>query len=124
LVWFVVEFLSIDYDILCFWILEKTPLCLEEPILDIGDSIKDWAEKISLLILGFFIFDLGYRAAKIGWRNSLHDRQYWFDIVITMPFFWLFEPWEFMITLRVLKVIRISIKFYKAYKKAKRLKQN
>ena len=69
-VWFVIEITAIDYDVLCIWSLENTPLCLQEPILQVGDELKDWSEKISMVILGFFVLDLGYRAGQSGWKKS------------------------------------------------------
>lgn len=123
-IWFIIELLTIDYNVFCFWVLEESALCLKEPVFHIDDSIKEWSEKISILILGFFVFDLGFRAGKIGWKKCLHDRGYIFDIAITIPFFWIFEPWAFMRTLRVLKVIRVGLNVYKAYQKQKRLRRH
>jgi len=125
-VWFIFEITTFDYDVLCIGILEETSLCLQEPMIQVSEGVKDWSEKISLVILGFFVLDLGYRAGQQGWKKSLHSRQYWFDVAITVPFFWIIEPWAFMRTLRilkVLKVIKVALKFLKAYKKAKRMKE-
>jgi len=125
-VWFIFEITTFDYDVLCIGILDETPLCLQEPMFQVSAEVKDWSEKISLMILGFFVFDLGYRAGQQGWKKSLRSKQYWFDVAITVPFFWIIEPWAFMRTLRVLKVlkvIKVASKFLKAYKKVKRVKK-
>jgi hypothetical protein len=124
-VWFVIEITSIDYDVLCIWILEETVLCLQEPIFQVDDGFKEWSEKISLVILGFFVMDLGYRAGKQGWNKSLRSWQYWLDVAITFPFFWVIEPWAFMRTLRIIKVVKVFklvMKMVKAYKKINRVK--
>ena len=84
----------------------------------------DFSEKISMLILGFFVFDLGYRCGKIGWSGFIHDKQNILDIIITIPFFWIVEPWAFMRMLRMLKVVKLILKIYQAIKKGQRIKQN
>ena len=121
-VWFVIETLAFDYDTFCFWPLEETVLCINEPVIELNQMLEGWSEKISMLILGFFVFDLGYKAGKKGWSNCIHDREFIFDVIITIPFFWLLEPWEFMRTLRILKVIKVIMKIYKGTKKGKNLK--
>jgi len=121
-VWFIIELLAIDYNLLCFDGFENNPLCAKEPLLILPNFMYDFSDKISLLILGFFVFDLGYRCGKIGWSGFIHDKQNIFDILITIPFFWMFEPWAFLRTLRMLKVIKVILKIYQALKKGKRVK--
>ena len=86
------------------------------------DIVAEYSDRISLLILGFFVFDLGYRCGKIGWSGFIRDKQNIFDILITIPFFWVFEPWAFLRTLRMLKVIKVILKVYQAVKKGQRMK--
>jgi len=121
-VWFVIETLAFDYDTFCFWPIEETVLCINEPVIELNQMLEGWSEKISMLILGFFVFDLGYKAGKKGWKNCIHDREFIFDVIITIPFFWLLEPWEFLRTLRILKVIKVVLKIYKGTKKSKNLR--
>lgn len=123
-VWFVVEFLALDYNSLCFEDFGNTALCFQEPFLMLPDFMYDFSEKISMLILGFFVFDLGYRCGKIGWSGFIHDKQNILDIIITIPFFWIIEPWAFMRMLRMLKVVKLILKIYQAIKKGQRIKQN
>jgi len=123
-IWFVIEFLAIDYNSLCFEDFGNTILCFQEPFLMLPDFMYDFSEKISMLILGFFVFDLGYRCGKIGWSGFIHDKQNILDIIITIPFFWIVEPWAFMRMLRMLKVIKLILKIYQAIKKGQRIKQN
>ena len=123
-IWFVIEFLAIDYNSLCFEDFGNTTLCFQEPFLMLPDFMYDFSEKISMLILGFFVFDLGYRCGKIGWSGFIHDKQNILDIIITIPFFWIIEPWAFMRMLRMLKVLKLILKIYQAIKKGQRIKQN
>ena len=123
-IWFIIEFLAIDYNSLCFEEFGNNTLCFQEPLLILPDIIHDFSEKISLLILGFFVFDLGYRCGKIGWSGFIHDKQNIVDIIITVPFFWIFEPWAFMRMLRMLKVLKLILKMYQAIKKGQRIKDN
>ena len=74
-VWFIIEFLAIDYNSLCFEEFGNNTLCFNEAFLILPDFMYDLSEKISLLILGFFVFDLGYRCGKIGLNGFIHDRQ-------------------------------------------------
>ena len=121
-IWFIVETLAFDYDTFCFWPLEETSLCVHEPVIKLSESLGKWSEKISMLILGFFVFDLGYKAGKRGWNECIHDKSFIFDVIITVPFFWILEPWEFMRTLRVLKVLKLVMKISKGTKKSKNFK--
>lgn len=123
-VWFIIEFLAIDYNSLCFEEFGNNTLCFNEAFLILPDFMYDLSEKISLLILGFFVFDLGYRCGKIGLNGFIHDKQNIFDILITIPFFWIFEPWAFLRTLRMLKVLKLILKMYQAIKKGQRIKEN
>lgn len=120
-VWFVIEFLSLDYDLFCFSPLENSSICFTEPIWEISKYVEPWAERISMMILGFFVFDLGFRCGKMGWKQYLHSKQNIFDIVITIPFFWLFGPLEIMRTMRMLRILKLVLKFYQAIKKSTRL---
>ena len=123
-IWFVIEFLAIDYNSLCFSEYGITTLCFNEPFLLLPDFMYDFSEKISMIILGFFVFDLGYRCGKIGWKGFIHDKQNILDIVITVPFFWIFEPWAFLRTLRLLKVLKLILKIYQAVKKTQRVRKS
>jgi hypothetical protein len=123
-IWFVIEFLAIDYNSLCFEDFGNNTLCFQELFLILPDFMYDFSEKISMLILGFFVFDLGYRCGKIGWNGFIHDKQNILDIIITIPFFWIVEPWAFMRMLRMLKVVKLILKIYQAIKKGQRIKQN
>lgn len=123
-VWFVIEFLAIDYDVLCFEGIENLPICFHEPLITVPENFYEYSEKISLVILGFFVFDLGYRCGKIGWSNFIRDKQNIFDILITIPFFWIFEPWSFLRTLRMLKILKLILKIYQAIKKGNRIRHS
>ena len=123
-IWFVIEFLAIDYNSLCFTEYGITALCFTEPFLLLPDFMYDFSEKISMIILGFFVFDLGYRCGKIGWKGFIHDKQNILDIIITVPFFWIFEPWAFLRTLRLLKVLKLILKIYQAVKKGQRVRKS
>ena len=80
-VWFVIETLAFDYNTFCFWPLGETFLCINEPVIEINQMLEEGSEKISLLILGFFVFDLGYKAGKKGWSNCIHDREFILDVI-------------------------------------------
>ena len=123
-IWFIIEFLAIDFNSLCFKEFGNTSLCFDQAFLILPDFMYDFSDKISLIILGFFVFDLGYRCGKIGWSGFIHDKQNIFDILITIPFFWIFEPWAFLRTLRMLKVLKLILKMYQAIKKGQRIKEN
>ena len=122
-IWFILEFLAIDYNSLCFEDYGNTTLCFDQAFLILPDFMYDFSDKISLMILGFFVFDLGYRCGKIGWNGFIHDKQNILDILITIPFFWIFEPWAFLRTLRMLKVLKLILKMYQAIKKGQRIKE-
>ena len=69
-VWFIIEFLAIDYNSLCFEEFGNNTLCFNEAFLILPDFMYDLSEKISLLILGSygpFIYYAFYCQENIQW---------------------------------------------------------
>ncbi len=124
LVWFaffIIKFLSYDYTLFCVLGL----LCFDEPLIEVSGFTDEVFERITMIILGFFVFDLGFKCGKSGnWINFLKNRENIMDILLTIPFFWIFEPHEIIRTLRLLKVLKVILNVYRAYKKSKRFRNN
>lgn len=119
---FMIDFLAYDHDLFCIEQLglDKTALCISEPLIESPEWYQPYSEKITLLIVGFFVFDLGFKVGKTGnVRKFLSNKGNIFDIIITIPFFWILEPHEIMRTLRFLKVFKVVNSVVKKYRETK-----